>query len=222
MALRHDFSDPGKSALFNDATWNRVYASLEPHVQQWVYTSGISSWRGQEKDIINDIVQMGVVRTFEYGVRTQEVSGSPLRSPQAMAYTIARNYYNDLRRREGRLDRIDSDESFSLRIDEVDLYEFVLEQMYLEWLFTSVAVTIKKLPQKQRQALLIDLANRSCFGEQHTLLERALLAVGIRLRDYQRPLSLDRVMRSRHAASLTIAYHRLRDCHGDRTCTSIS
>lgn len=217
--MAHDFSDPGGCALFNDATWDRVYASLEPHVQQWVYTSSIPSWRGQEKDIIDDIVQTGVVRTLEYGVRTQEAGGSPLRSPQAMAYTIARNYYNDLRRREGRLDRIDLDESFALRIDEVDLYEFVLEQMYLEWLFASVAVTIKKLPQKQQQALLIDLANRSSFGEQHTLLERALLAVGIRLRDYRQPLSRDRVMRSRHAASLTIAYHRLRDRHGDKPCT---
>lgn len=212
--MSQNFSDPARCALFNDATWQQVYASLEPHVRRWVYASGIPAWRGQERDIIDDIVQTGVLRTFEYGVRAQEANGSPLRSPQAMAYTITRNYYNDLRRREGRIDRIDPDESLSQRVDELDLFEFVLEQMYREWLFVRVAQTIRKLPQKQRQALLIDLANHSSFGERHTLLERALLAVGIRLRDYQRPLSLDRVMRSRHAASLTIAYHRLRDRHG--------
>jgi len=222
MTLQHGCFDSAGCALFNDATWQQVYSSLEPHVQHWVYTSGISSWRGQEQDIIDDIVQTGVTRTFEYGVRVQKTGGELLRSPQAMAYTITRNYYNDLRRREGRLTRIDPDEGLFQSMEAVDLFGLVLEQMYLEWLFARVAVTIKGLPPKQRQALLIDLANRSNFCEQQTQLERALLLVGICLRDYQQPLSSDPVLRSRHAASLTIAYQRLRLCYGDRSSTKVA
>ncbi len=210
MPLHDCSSDPPSRELFSDATWNMVYSSLRPHVRRWIYTSGITSWRDQEEDIVEDIVQVSVIRTYEYTLRPQDANSSPLRSPQAMAYTIAHNYYNDLRRREGRIDRIGTDESCFRDIDETDLFDLILEQMYLEWLFANIAVTISKLPQKQRQALLIDLANRSSFCEQGTQLEQALLAVGIRLQDYQQPLSQDRVMRSRHAASLTIAYHRLR------------
>lgn len=222
MTLQHGRFASAGSALFNNATWQQVYAALEPHVQHWVYTSGISSWRGQEKEVIDDIVQTGVTRTFEYGVRVQKVGGEPLRSPQAMAYTITRNYYNDLRRREGRLTRIDPDESLFQNMEAVDLFGLVLEQMYLEWLFARIAVTINGMPPKQRQALLIDLANRSSFCEQQTPLERALLAVGICLRDYRQPLSSDPVLRGRHAASLTIAYQRLRLCYGDRPSTKIA
>jgi hypothetical protein len=49
-----------------------------------------------------------------------------------------------------------------------------------------------------------------------------LLLIGICLRDYQQPLSSDPVLRGRHAASLTIAYQRLRVCYGDRSSTKIA
>jgi hypothetical protein len=81
-------------------------------------------------------------------------------------------------------------------------------------MLNSVIVTaahiVANFPNQQRAALLMDLANTSDFNEPPTLLERALSAEGIQLRDYSGPLPTEPSMRSRHAAHLCIAYKRLR------------
>jgi DNA-directed RNA polymerase specialized sigma24 family protein len=210
MALHHCSTDPSRRGSFDDATWNQVYSSLRPHVRRWVYTSGIPSWRGQEEDIVEDIVQVSVVRTYTYTSHPQDANSSPLRLPQAMAYRIARNYYNDLRRHDGRIDRFSTDEQV-YQEKAVDYIELALENMYVEWLLMRVAYAISRFPEKQRRALLIDLAKLTDFDEQPTVFRRALLGFGIRLQDYRLPRSVDPTMRSRQASLLSTAYRRLRE-----------
>ncbi|HLI08709.1 MAG TPA: hypothetical protein VKV40_19250 [Ktedonobacteraceae bacterium] len=215
MALHDCSSDPSRRESFDDATWDRVYSSLRPHARRWVYTSGISSWRGQEEDIVEDIVQVGVTRTYEYSLRLHETDSAQLRSPEAMAYTIAHNYYNDLRRREGRLDRFGTDED-SYQDRATDLIDLALENMYLEWLLIRAAYAISQFPEKQRRALLIDLAHLTDFEEQPTVFRQALLTLGIRLQDYRLPRLADATLRSRQAALLSVAYRRLRESQVDK------
>jgi hypothetical protein len=97
----------------------------------------------------------------------------------------------------------------------IDPIEQILEDMMLVQLFPEVARRIAAFPAKQREALLIDLANHSIFDESgdssFTPLEQAFLAVGIHLMEYQRPLPDDAPARSRHTACLSVAYRRLRE-----------
>ena len=213
MALQHNSSASSSHGSCNDAIWEDLYTTLRPPVRCWVYASGISSWRGQEEDITEDIVQMGIVRTYERSLRLQNSEEAALRSPRAMAYTIARNYYNDLRRREGRIDRFDSNENAYQDIVAPDLIEFALERMYQQWILERAAYEISTFPEKQRRALLVDLAKHSDFDDQPTVLQQVLLTIDIRLQDYQQQRMADQVMRSRHAALLSVAYRRLREAH---------
>lgn len=222
MALHSNSSDPSRGGSFSDATWENLYTMLRPPVKRWVYTSGISSWRGQEEDITEDIVQVSVVRTYERSVRPQDTEEALLRSPEAMAYTIARNYYNDLRRREGRIDRFGTDENAYRDSAHADLIDLALEGMYQQWILERAAYEISTFPEKQRRALLVDLAKHTDFDEQPTELQQVLLTVGIRLQDYQQPRLNDQVMRSRHAALLSVAYRRLRESRIDTPDTQVA
>lgn len=220
MALHSNSSDPSRGGSFNDATWEHLYISLHPHAIRWVYASTIVSWRGQEEDVAADIVQVGVIRTYKYAVDL-EAEGAPLRSPEAMGYTIAHNYYNDLRRREGRLERIGSDGRY-VEIAEIDLVDIAVEGMYVEWLIVRAAYEISLFPEKQRRAILIDLARLTDFDEPPTVLQQALLRSGICLQDYQQPRYTDQVMQSRHASLVSTAYRRLRESHVEMSGTYVA
>jgi hypothetical protein len=93
--------------------------------------------------------------------------------------------------------------------DAIDPAEVSIEQTYQEWLFTLLARKIATFPEKQRVALLIDLANRMCFDTHPTPLQQAFLQVGIRLQEYQQPGPRDPVGRNRHASLVSQAYKRL-------------
>lgn len=220
MALHSNSSEPPRDGFFSDATWEHLYISLRPHAIRWVYSSTIISWRGQEEDVAEDIVQVGVIRTYTYAIDL-EAEGTLLRSPEAMGYTIAHNYYNDLRRREGRIERIGSDGRY-VEIAEIDLVDIAVEGMYVEWLIVRAAHEISQFPEKQRRAILIDLANLTDFEAAPTVLQQSLLSRGISLQDYQQPRYTDQVMRSRHASLVSTAYRRLRESHVELSSTNVA
>lgn len=80
----------------------------------------------------------------------------------------------------------------------------------LRSVIVAAAHVVANFPDQQRVALLTDLANTSDFNDPPTLLEQALSAEGIQLREYSKPLPVEPSMRSLHAANLCIAYKRLR------------
>lgn len=206
-----------------------LYTQLYRVALKWVRSSGISHWRGQECDVAEDIAQEGLVR---YYLRLRQVECGqypPIKSPGALATRIAWCHYADLVRREKRLvamSKVIGDEEqlgegvpIALGADELATsIDNVTEKVFEAYLFQRVAVAITRLPPKQRVALLVDLANRMSFDQHPTPLQQALRNVGICLQDYQKPLPADRVLRSRHAASLVIAYKRLKDDHAIQAC----
>jgi DNA-directed RNA polymerase specialized sigma24 family protein len=199
--------------LSSDALWASLYTFLFPLVSNWVYTARIRSWLGQEGDIAWDIVQVALWRTFEYARKLQH-EGAAIYSLHSLSVTIAKNYYRDLRRRDARLVHFAQDASASgeqISLDHlIDPEETASEKIYQEWVFGWVARHIAKFPPKLRTALLIDIANRTHFEAEPGALQRALLAVGIRLQDYQQALPVDPVARSRHASLLSLAYRRVK------------
>lgn len=89
---------------------------------------------------------------------------------------------------------------------QVDLAEAGVENVYLEMLFRLVAREVVTFSDKQRRAILMDLASRMHFDRHPTPLQQAFLDAGIDLREYQQALPLSPLERSRHTALVSCAY----------------
>lgn len=219
MTLQPNFSDPQRSELDSDALWINLYAFLRPFVKRLVFSSGISSWRGQEEDLAEDIVQESIVRVFKCIRRAEIGEGAIIISPKALSIVIARNYYEDLRRRDRRFVRIAADDdlhgTYVILQSYLDPSEVAFNNMFIEWLYVKFSMEAMKFSQKQRIALLIDLANRMDFDVRPTPLQKAFLVVGIRLQDYQQPIPKVPIERSRHASNASLAYKRIQNWSRD-------
>jgi DNA-directed RNA polymerase specialized sigma24 family protein len=191
--------------------FDELYSSLRTKAR--CLASSADAWLGQEHDAAEDFLQEAVVRTLQQARRAQRGEAAPIKSFKQFAATVMHNYREDKRRRDCRLVRFDQvsvPEAEPVLVDQqVDPEEVVIEQLFREQLFFALAAEIVKFPDKQRTALLIDLANNTDFAGQPTILQCAFLAVGIRLQDYQQPLPKDPVQRSRYASSLNVAYKRV-------------
>lgn len=193
--------------------WEQLRSSLHPQVIRYVHAMCITVWRGQENDLAEDIIQETITRAIERMRKAKQGRMVPIYSLKEMLTSIATNYCKDRRRHDKRLLRMDlgvgSLEVLPLRNTMVDCVEIAAEQIYREEIFKRAAQAIAKFPQKQRQAVLIDLANRMSFGTEPTLLQRAFSEAGIALKQYQQPLSEDLAERSRHISLLNHGYKRL-------------
>lgn len=192
------------SITINEAIWSELYASLRSIARSAVYALRVSSWFGQEEDMIEDVVQETARRLLERVRKAERGEAEPVYSLKYMMITIARNYCKDLRRSDRHLSHI------SAQDDELsDLLDTVTEQIFEESVLASVAHEIASFPVKQRDALLIDLANRMFFDEHPTLLQKAFLQEGIQLKQYQRALPANPIERSRHLSLLNYVYKRV-------------
>jgi DNA-directed RNA polymerase specialized sigma24 family protein len=217
MTLQRNSSDPLRCEPGSDAFWINLYSFLRPFVTRLVLSSGISSWRGQEEDIVEDIVQETITRVLKCLRRAECGEGTPVVSLEGLSIVIARNYYEDLRRRDRRLVHITTHD-YSSEVHVVphshldsDPAELALNNIFLEWLYVKFSLEAVKFSYKQRTALFVDLANHMDFDVLPTPLQKAFLEVGIRLQDYQQPLPKDTVGRSRQASNVSLAFKRTRE-----------
>ncbi|HEV2662945.1 MAG TPA: hypothetical protein VGU68_20220, partial [Ktedonobacteraceae bacterium] len=104
----------------------------------------------------------------------------------------------------------DNAETYVTARDLVDPSEIAIDHLLTRSVILAAAQVVANFPDQQRVALLTDLANTSEFNDAPTLLEQALSAKGIRLRDYCGRLPAEPSTRSLHAANLCVAYKRLR------------
>ncbi len=213
MTLHPHSSGSLRCETSSDGIWINLYSFLPFYAKRLVYSSGISSWRGQEDDIVEDIVQETIIRVLKCIRRTECGEGAPIGSPKALSIVIAHNYYEDLRRRDKRLLRSKSDECSSgvdvVLHSQFDPSELAINNLFREWLYIKLSQDIVKFPDKQRRALLVDIANLMHFDEKPTPLQQAFLNQKIRLQDYQQPLPVNSVERTRHASLVSLAYRRV-------------
>jgi DNA-directed RNA polymerase specialized sigma24 family protein len=195
--------------------WNTLYPTLRTFVRSLVYSFHVQSWRGQEDDIVDDILQETARRIIERQQKAERGEAPPIQMIERMAKVTASNYCKDMRRRDCRLVRLPegiySPDVLDMmdKRDVVDLSEEATERIYQEGLFTILAREIVKFPCKQRKALLIDLANRMSFETKPTQLQKAFLNEGISLQEFQQPLSESAKERSKDAALLYHACRRI-------------
>ena len=182
--------------------WAELYQTLRPFIQ-----------RLRADDCAEDVLQETMYRMVEYACKAESGEVKPIRSLQGLALTAARNYQYDLWRRKRRIAHLTASNYSSvvhaLGEDTLDAMEVAVENVYREQLFKLLAQEIVRFPPKQKQALLIDLANRMSFGPQPTPLQEAFLEVGVDLQQYQRPLPDEPVEYRRHTAILNCAYRRI-------------
>jgi len=191
--------------------WIMLYPLLLPLAKRWVYAAGLYSWTGQENDIAWDIVLVTIQRTYEYNLKAQN-ENTPIGSFQKLSIRIAKNYFQDLRRKYSRLLPLYRDGYSPVENtyhDERDMADVILDRMYEEWLLQEAAKEITSFPPKMRTAMLIDIARRMEFGSLPSPLEAAFLKVGIQLREYENQLPQDQTLRSRHASLVSLGYKRL-------------
>ncbi|GCE25943.1 hypothetical protein KDA_14270 [Dictyobacter alpinus] len=214
MAVYRPVVQTNDRQAVSDRVWMELYSTLRPYILGWVYSSGVTSWHGQEHDIADDILQEAVIRTLKYTRLVENGLGMPIHSMTCFGRTVAHNHFRDLRRRELRLIRPsspDGEVSYLLANgDEVDPSEIALDSLMRISVLMALARLIVDFPIKQRTALLIDLANHADLSGETSQLQSAFQTVGIDLRTYRCTLSRDPLERSRHAASLSMAYKRLR------------
>ena len=199
--------------LRDEQTWVNLMNVLRVRARSFVYSAHVACWRGQEKDIVEDVVQETTRRVFERYQRAERGEALPIYALEHMAVRIASNYLIDLLRRDSRLQRVPSDcgypEGACSPDDRLNSFEIAVEHVIQEELFVRVAHAIALFPEKRRKALLVDLANRMCLDTDLTPLRKAFLAEGIDFRAYQQTLPLDSVKRTRHTALMSLAYKQV-------------
>ncbi|HLX57484.1 MAG TPA: hypothetical protein VKR83_10690 [Ktedonobacteraceae bacterium] len=200
--------------LFSEKDWENLYLILKPRVAFWVRTSRVSIWTRQREEIIEDIVQDALVKVLVYAQKASRGEVRMIGSLENICAVIAYHCYVDARRRDMRLVPLMQDsqkpaENIITWID-TDLSEQAINNIHYELLFIQMACWIVSFPDKQRIALLIDLANRMYFDPFYpTPLQKAFASVGICIQKYKKMLSNDIKERARHAAHLSLAYKRL-------------
>ena len=199
--------------LNSEANWSNLYASLRALARHLVYSFSAPSWWGQEEDVIEDIVQETARRVIERARKAERGEAGPIHSMKQMMMVIAQNYCTDLWRTDRRLLHMPAqgyEPEGLVGVDQqAQTFEAVDENVYQELLFQLVAHEIARFPDKQRKALLIDLANRMCFDTPPTSLQKAFLEEGIQLQQYQQPLPADPQEHGRHVSLLSYAYRRV-------------
>lgn len=102
-----------KKELSIELDWNELYTFLRGYVPRIVYTFRFSSWRGQEEDVIEDVIQETMRRVTERVQRVQRREAEPIRLLEHISVVIATNYCRDLIHRDHRLVHTDHYEFLS-------------------------------------------------------------------------------------------------------------
>ena len=199
--------------LMNEAFWEKLYALLKPFALSVVFSAGVASWRGQECDIAQDIVQETLRRCLEHLQKVVRGDAPPVYALEHFMIVVANNYCRDLQRRERRLihpapDSYDGDFMHEQATDSPS--DIAIEHVFQEHIFEQIAHEVRHFPEKQQKALLIDQASLMHFGGEPTPLQRAFIDAGIDMQTYQQELPTSELGRTRHHASLYHAYKRLR------------
>ncbi|HLI71119.1 MAG TPA: hypothetical protein VKV19_15295 [Ktedonobacteraceae bacterium] len=200
--------------LTSESTWIDLIPALGSTARSLAYSYAyqVSSWQGQEEDLAQDIVQETARRMIERARKAERGEAEPVHS-RKMITTTAQNYCKDLRRRDQRLLRSSAGSSDLGNAissgSQPRFFDAICEYIDQEQLLAQVAREIVNFPEKQRMALLIDLANRMSFDNQPTALQKAFREAGIELEQYRCPLPDDRRERNQHMSLLNYALRRV-------------
>ena len=206
--------EQSKTADSKEILCSKLYVLLRPVVKHWVYTAHISSWLGQQEDIVEDIVQETLLKILIYLLRAEKGEVAQIKDIEHFALVIAHNYCRDLQRKDQRLERYEMYDRTLLeqvvKSRAVDPAEIALKHVYNVWVFLKLANFVVTIPTKQRTALLRDLAQRMSFGNSPTPLQGAFADKGMELRAYHGWRGENKREQSQHASNLSLALRQIK------------
>src|SRR5258706_395011 len=143
--------------ISDDERWTELYHRLRPLAKVWAYSAGVATWKGQENDIAEDIVQVALLKIFQY-FNSCRANGTAIGSLEHLSLVIAKHSFLDMRRRELRFQRL----SYSTNVPSeqislerlTDPSQEAEEKLYEEWLLAASATTITAFSTKLRAAIL--------------------------------------------------------------------
>lgn len=202
--------------LQDTSMWLEMYTRLRFKVKKHVHCVGVQSHIGQEADVIQDVIQESVIRTFIQMQKAERGEVPPVLSPLYFAKKVSHNHLLDIARQESRLVRPTCDIPVyerMVRENWADSTEDVLDNIEKEPIFTIIAQVIAGLPKKRQRALLIDLAMHTAFDGVMSPIQRALSKEHIFLEMYRNllPENLTEKEKQRHASLLSQAYKSVKN-----------
>jgi DNA-directed RNA polymerase specialized sigma24 family protein len=185
--------------------WFDLYIWLLPFTRRWVWNANVPLWQGQQQDI----AQEAIARTFNYYQLAHVGQAPPITMLKPFSKTVAHNYFRDRRRKDYRVTHLASlqttYEDFSY-----DPGQLATENLVFLSTIHAVVQSIIKLPPRQKEAVLKNLACSSLPEERAGMLEQALAEQGIDLSNYQSLPPGNPTERKREAALRYVAYKRLK------------
>lgn len=204
-----------KSDYTNETLWENLSTVLKPRIKSWIRTHTLPSWRGQEDDIADDILQDTLEKLWRTFLKAEKGIGRAIEALERFAFRTARNCCIDRWRKDRRLLRLDDgDHSYEDQISRtqyVDPEEIVVDKEYEHWRCSEVSLHVLSFSPKSQLALLIEFASKlTGRGEPAGPLQRALLARGVDLNYYRRDMPADPKLKGRHASLVSQGYKKLR------------
>lgn len=201
----------------DEVNWEQLRPYIHTYVTRLVGRARLSAWRGQESDVADDITGESLYKLVDRYQRANRGDSPPIDCIHSFGKVVAYRCFIDEVRKDRHIFRplIAAEEPYEIGIGvtptdaTLDPAELAIENLSNEYILSSVAVEITRIPRKQKHALLTDLAWLCAFDEVVTPLPCMLLKLGIQLQDYRQQLPGDRTARSQHASLLTLAYKRL-------------
>jgi DNA-directed RNA polymerase specialized sigma24 family protein len=194
--------------------WNTFKGKLSNYILPLIASYNVSYWVNRQQDVVAEVTQQTLINVFLYMRRAAIGRASPIASFEAFCVTSTKHNLIDRWRKERRYlpasER--TEELFAGMMDEEGSPEdqVVARMTYLARVKFFISILMNDIPTKQRQAVLIQLANTTGPDEYNFCPWRvALLEYDVCLDDYRRPLPSDPVERSRHASLLSHARKRL-------------
>src|SRR6266446_6604679 len=142
MVTKSPASNADTCDLGSNSSWKELYASLERSARYAVYALHVSSWQGQENDIIEDIVQETAYRMIEYARKAERGEAPSIHSLKNMMRVVAQNYCKDMNRSDRRLLRVQSQDALpqlpANKDNQMSLVELSIENVYQEGMFKLV------------------------------------------------------------------------------------
>lgn len=192
-----------------DELIERLRLLLYPCLRSWVYRANVLCWKGQEYDLVEDLLQIALIKIVTYLAHARRYA-IPIYSLEQLSRVIAKRCFLDLRRRDHRLQHIGPEENELIGREALaDPAQQAEENIYEEKVLIDSTRIIATFPPKLRRAILLDLARHSSFTQSPTALQQAFLNVDIDLREYyQQPVGT-KTDRNNQAALCSLAYKRL-------------
>lgn len=193
--------------------WAELRQKLTRYVGKLVRNGSLYAWRGQEEDVIADIVSEAIVQTYDRVEQANRGEAPVVLSIEAFSKTCAYHCFINAVRKDNRIIRLPqlNDTPWEVRLEEnsIDYIGQVDNKLFNRGLFMCIVETLQNFPKKRQRAFLIDMARLAMADKMHPFLRQAFQEAGFHLADPQYHRPSDERERNKITSLTSLAYKQL-------------